>query len=359
MARYHFISFIFISVLLSSCQTIDLLSIDTRVPADVSFPSVLKNVAIVNNLPVNSDDSIAQPEKKINVFSALAGSTTGNGKLATEELANKIADEKYFDKVIICDSALREKDQYTRPVALSKEEVQQLSEDLGVDLIFSLEGLKINTKRVIQYIPGEGYFQGTVDVKVYPTIRVYIPNRKGPMVTIAAEDSIYWEELGPYAPYVDQILIKGKDVIEEASIFAGSIPIKYLVPTWNTVNRYYYIGGCVEMRDAAVLVRENSWKSSLALWEKVYSTKKAKLQMRSALNIALYYEMNDSIGEAETWAGKAMEIAQQKQKKVADSTKVIYSQDYMIIKQYQSQLEARKLNLAKLKLQMSRFNNDF
>ena len=44
----------------------------------------------------------------------------------------------------------------------------------------------MRSNRKISYMPDWGVFLGTVDVKVYPTVRIYLPNRKGPMVTVTA-----------------------------------------------------------------------------------------------------------------------------------------------------------------------------
>lgn len=50
------------------------------------------------------------------------------------------------------------------------------------------------------------------------------------------------------------------------------------------------------MRDTAIYVRENSWDEAYGLWNQAYqSTKNEKKKMRAALNIAVYYEMKDSL----------------------------------------------------------------
>ena len=56
----------------------------------------------------------------------------GDGKVASEALAENIANVNYFDQVIICDSVFRAQDKVPRVnVILTKEEVRKLSEDLG------------------------------------------------------------------------------------------------------------------------------------------------------------------------------------------------------------------------------------
>ena len=60
------------------------------------------------------------------------------------------------------------------------------------------------------------------------------------------------------------------------------------------------------MRDAAIYVRENSWDDAYELWRQAFEgTKNQKKKMRAALNIAVYYEMKDSLAKAEEWAEKA------------------------------------------------------
>lgn len=74
--------------------------------------------------------------------------------------------------------------------------------------------------------------------------------------------------------------------------------------------RYLYTGGSVPMRDAAIYVRENSWDDAYELWRQAFEgTKNQKKKMRAALNIAVYYEMKDSLAKAEEWAEKAQQLA--------------------------------------------------
>ena len=54
------------------------------------------------------------------------------------------------------------------------------------------------------------------------------------------------------------------------------------------------------MRDAAVFVREDNWDKAIELWKQTYEKKKkGKQKMYAAYNIALGYEMQDSIHTAE------------------------------------------------------------
>ena len=81
---------------LASCSSVQFLSFDQLCPADVSFPEQLRNVAVVNNMP-------PIPSPKSGVLTL--GHLEGDGKTSAEALAESLADTRYFDQVIICDSA--------------------------------------------------------------------------------------------------------------------------------------------------------------------------------------------------------------------------------------------------------------
>ena len=47
MTKYHYCLLLMGSLLLGSCQSVEQLSIDYMLPAEVSFPATLKRVAVV------------------------------------------------------------------------------------------------------------------------------------------------------------------------------------------------------------------------------------------------------------------------------------------------------------------------
>lgn len=365
MAKYLY-SFILLSVFtFSSCGSMQELSIDYMLPADISFPSELKRVAIVNNTSSTPDNKLipADNQKKPNEISRATAYHDGNALTATQALAEAIAQENYFDEVIICDSALRAQDITPRENTLSQEEVQDLVYKLGADFIISLENLQMKAVRVIRYLPEWASYQGTIDMKVYPTVKIYLPTRKGPMVTVNSKDSIFWEEVGSTEAYVRSHLAGDSKMLDEASEFAGITPVKHILPYWKTGKRHLYTSGGVNMRDAAIHVREKSWDKAFNLWEQTHqSTKNKRLQMATAHNIAVCYEMQDSIAEAETWAIKAQELARKVEKideKNPENLDFFRIPNYVMITLYIEELKVRKDGLAKLNIQMNRFNDDF
>ena len=101
MTKYPYILFVLLLVSFSSCQTVEQLSIDYMLPAEISFPNELKRVAIVNNVSATPDNTLPPKENKIkdkNELSRAVSYHDGQPVLTTEALAKAIAEQNYFTK---------------------------------------------------------------------------------------------------------------------------------------------------------------------------------------------------------------------------------------------------------------------
>ena len=99
-------------VVLWGCQSVDYLSIDYLLPAQMSFPNELRKVAVVNNVVEGTPTQLPrqfadEPDVNMRTQYRKTQYLSGDSKAATESLAQALADGDYFDTVIICDSALR------------------------------------------------------------------------------------------------------------------------------------------------------------------------------------------------------------------------------------------------------------
>ena len=64
MTKYHYCLLLMGSLLLGSCQSVEQLSIDYMLPAEVSFPATLKRVAVVNTYRTTNSSSLRKNRKK-------------------------------------------------------------------------------------------------------------------------------------------------------------------------------------------------------------------------------------------------------------------------------------------------------
>lgn len=350
--------------IVSGCQSMESISVDYMIPADISFPPELKRVAIVNNMPnIPEQNPINKklPIKNDREMLRMSQFYYGDAAQAAESLAQSIADENYFDEVVICDSALRSQDVVAEKTPLTTEEVNTLTQQLQVDFLIAIENVQMEALRKIQRFSYDAYI-GTLDVLVSPTISIYVPNRSKAIATLTLSDSIYWDRIENGVERVNNNLIKDKDLIREASIFAGTIPVKHLIPYWTTQQRYIFIGGSVNMRDAAICVREKNWPGAISLWKKAYNQGKGKQKMYAAYNAALGYEMQDSIQSALSWAQKAQavaaEIDQVEHKKTVRGVDASLVPNYLLTSMYVVELEKRLSSIHMLDMQTGRFKEE-
>lgn len=363
MKKISFIYTVLLSMMFYSCQTYTVVPIDYLVPADVSFPTQIKKVGIVNN----TNKAPGRIPENAALDSALIKSSNGhfenyilNGdpKVATESLAEYVAAENYFDEVIICDSALQARDVPKTTPFISKEDINKLTRNLDVDMLISLEELQIHVKRQVFPMGSMGYL-GTVDAKVFPRVNLYIPNRNSPLVMINSNDSIFWEDFETTVTYARTKVVPDEVLVAEASDFAGSIPVKHMTPHWKTSSRFFYNNGSPEMRDAAVFVQANDWDKAFEIWQKYFEKAKGIKKAHAASNISLYYEIKDDLEKAHEWGSKALELAKIANKIPDEMSEINGYNDYGRIRQNQNILEERRINFVTLKMQMNRFNDDF
>ncbi|NDV82392.1 DUF6340 family protein [Bacteroides sp. 51] len=363
MKKIGFIHAIIIGFILYSCQTVNVIPIDYLVPADISFPSQIKRVAIVNNVSeplgrIHTETDSILLDKTNGFFERYR--VNGDPRITTESLAEAVAAENYFNEVVVCDSALQVSGATQKEATLNKKDVNELIKTLDVDMLIALEEIQIIVQKQV-YPMGEMGFLGNTDAKVYPKVNLYIPNRHSPLVMINGSDSIFWEGLANSVSNARTKVISDEQLINEASDFAGTIPTKYMTPHWNTVNRYYFANGSSEMRDAAFFIQSNNWDKAFTLWERAYETQKGKKKARIASNISLYYEMKDDLEKAEEWGKEAIKLIKVANNITEDSvlSEAHLSGDLGYIYYNQVDLSKRKESFAKLKMQMDRFNDDF
>ncbi len=355
--------FLFI-LLFTSCSSIEQISIDYMIPAEINFPESLSRVAVVNNVSNQGvNNKSFEEQTKLDESSHKLFNFNGDANIMVESLAQSLATANYFDEVVVCDSSLRLNDKFGRQTLLSQSETKMLAEQLDVDFIIAIDSLPLQASRYIDYHPEWNTFIGLVDMKVSPSVTIYIPSRNNPLYVINAKDSIFWEKLGKTEGYVIANQIKESEMIKEASNFAGTLPMKYLLPSWKSVNRTLYVGGNIHMRDAMVYARENNWEQALEIWSNAYKqTKKKKEKMRLANNIALCYEVLDDLDNSIEWADKAQKLANEIDKvedRDLSKTSIYEIANYINAIRYLEELKKRKQDLPILNVQMKRIHEVF
>ena len=139
---------------ISSCSSIEQISIDYMVPAEINFPETLRRVAVVNNTSdakivssqVNEQGNEEQPTAKQKQY-------TGDGRLVVESLAQSLAKANYFDEVVICDSVFHTNHSADSITRLSQSEIKKLTEQLAADFISTVLQFKLKHSQPVDTLP--------------------------------------------------------------------------------------------------------------------------------------------------------------------------------------------------------------
>ncbi|MBQ8889996.1 MAG: tetratricopeptide repeat protein [Bacteroidaceae bacterium] len=311
-----------IVLFLFGCSSVGYVSFERLEAGDINYPDNIRRVGVVNNMPKYD-------------FSQFKGDLSelpnmeGDGKMVADTLAYLLASADYFEEVVICDSMLQgENVDPAKSGVLSYEKADSLMEAMGVDLLFSVERVKIDLS-----VWNENFVRGFKSV-VAPVLTAYIPARNTPWFVINEKDSIGYD--------INQAITLGF-LQKDASAYAAYLFMEHLLPSWKLVERNYYASGNVEMRDANVYVTEQNWEEAYSLWKKVYDTKKGKQRMMAAFNLAVYHEAHDNPQQAIAYLEEAIKLVKPG------------SWDARMIEVYQVQLEAQSKQRQQLEVQMKRF----
>ena len=310
---------------LSACSSLQPFSYERLQPADVSFPTQIQKVGIVNNMP-----DVHQDYKNVDYKSA---SLEGDGDVAVEALAQEVVAVDYFDEVVLYDQSVR-KSASPLELPIQKETVNDLIRTLDVDMLLAMERVNVKLKESVMFIPELYATVPAVDGVVTSVVRAYLKQREEPLFAVQKTDTLCWE-ITPKLTY--------GDVIKDVSKYAASMPIQNLLPYWIEIERFYFDGGNFEMRDAGVYVREQNWEEASVLWKNVYDKKKGKAKMRAAFNLAVYSEMKNDFEAAKDYLDTATSLA------------VEQSWEQQIILLYQLKLEEERQKNQRLNIQMKRF----
>lgn len=301
---FSILAIVGVVVLFSACTTVQYFSFERLQPAEINFPEQVRSVGVVNCVPPTNG---------------------GDGKVAAEAFAHEIAAADYFNQVVICDSALQ---------SIDGIQTDSLIQALGVDMLFTIEQVEVELEKGSYYLSEVMANVPVVDGIVTPLVRAYVAGRGNPLFSISKQDTICWE--------LRQNLTE-ELIIKEASEYAAKLPMQYLLPYWKEVERYYFDGANVEMRDAGIYVREGNWDNAAVLWQQLYDTRKGKVKMRAAYNLALYHELQDDFNKALEYLDTASSLA----------SKGSWEEQLIVL--YQLKLQELSKDNHRLKVQMKRF----
>jgi hypothetical protein len=134
------------------------------------------------------------------------------------------------------------------------------------------------------------------------------------IINISFTDTVYWD--GPEISYeyrnpmifksnAKEYVPRMNEAYKEISQNAAEKFVNKITPCWKTEERILYFPHNKQMKKAYNSFCLNDLHNAIQEWQNVYTSNNGKLKYKAALNIALSYEVLDSLVLANEWIKKS------------------------------------------------------
>ena len=304
MKIFRFIALLLFTVFVfAACNTTQNFTIETQMPAEVTFPVPSPRVVLANN-------AVIQPPKS--GVELMYGKTHQAGYSLLKDsahwacinyLGKELYDSNYFDDVLIYNYTLREDDSYLSTQPIAPNQITDITEDADADALISIDRLLFN---VSQTILGNEYPFVSIEVTCRADFSVYLPGQSAPIASFSVADSLKFNDFVNN----DSLLVYQHiplNLLNRSASFIAEAATRKLAPYWEQSNRTIYSGIDSKMKQAFAYCKRNRWEEAVAIWENVYQyDKNQKKRGRAAINMAFSNELNDQYETALEWVNKAL-----------------------------------------------------
>ena len=317
-----------ITLLLTGCRSVSVLSFDVWRPAKITFPVEIERVTVVNNSE-DPDERIGNRYEDISnrEYTLVVPHDSTSYRLA-EYIAVALSDAHYFPEITIFydDSITLPKSLYP---LLSEFQLATIRGGTDHTAVISLDktDMAVTMKdNAFVGTSGETIFVTDLSVATTLHLRVYWPDKALPSYEMVS-DTVYWQSYGYTPDEAHESLPQSGEFVHEAMRRVSSNVRNTFIPHVESVTRYIYTSINPAMADAYDFWQQNKYKEASYLWEYVYEEQKnATTRAMAAANLAIYNELFDKYGEAIAWVDKALSLLMEKAD--SDSGEIAVLQDY-------------------------------
>jgi hypothetical protein len=296
------------ALILSSCSTINHVRIETYNPAEVTFPSDVKNVLVVNNAVPQPDSvgyvyimgGLLQDTSRVKADSALFD--------ACKHLGETMVDAHFFNDVLLYNGNTRKDTAFTEDKPLTPIGIDSLCAITGADAVISLDQILFSTTRNVSFF-AEGYVEGTIAAYSTALYRSYVPGKSKHLAEIVVNDSLFWDESAESLRDLNQIIPDPENTLREIARDIASKATLNFVPHWQEETRWYYSNMGTSWKEATALAASKKWSDARKIWMNIYDSSRGwKSKAEAASNIALCYEIESKLTDAYEWAHRSYQL---------------------------------------------------
>ncbi len=307
---------ILLSILISSCSSMNHLTMSVTEPAPVYVPVNIKTAAIIDrSLPSAQNDELDKLDK---IFSVEGKNLDKNGAHeSVTGLFDELTNTKRFDTIKIIDKLdLKNPGLGVFPSALSWEKIEDICKKYNIDVIFVLSFY--DTDATVDYKANTFKMNGPAGIKIplvehHATMttfiksgwRIYDPINRWISDEFQINDQVISEGVGVNPVKAALAIIEREEAVLQRSNDIGHIYAQRIFPYKTRVSRDYYVRGTDNFKIAKRRAQTGNWNSAAELWDKEVLNPKGKIAGRACYNMAIINEINGDLDTAIEWASKS------------------------------------------------------
>ncbi|MCF8222857.1 MAG: DUF6340 family protein [Bacteroidales bacterium] len=289
------------SILLSGCGA-SRISFDVLAPAVQYIPPEINTVTLVNrSFPANREanmleglltgEGLKQDTMSSDfVLRGLSESMNGSGRFNVKKAKETMPGSGIGNLL---------------PEALDWETVESICHKYSTDALLALEAYDSDF-----IITGAAAGRKLIDmqaqgiVTVNCGLRMYHPSSRSIIDEFMYKHEMEWGTGGFSIVAAANAIINKKRAVESASLEAGNLYGRRLIPEWMYVSREYFRKGKGNpyLEEGARMMEVNDWDKAIAALEKAMESNKRKVRGRAAHNLAVIYEILGDLYKAKEWA---------------------------------------------------------
>ncbi|MFC2091133.1 DUF6340 family protein [Bacteroidota bacterium] len=293
-------------------------------PALITYPDSVLKIGYLNHSPLTKDafsaiNNFLMDRETLEIVDTIVT----NNLLAGLWDAIKTSDLSYLDSISYMVSR--------RVDTLGKADMLAPSLRNTIFKHYQLDALVVMEYYFIKLASSDPFMHGEINgpVKEFALSadimwRVYLKSSPDPIDEYRYHDTLYY--LDTYMPD-KKFTMKSSDVLRTGMYDIGYSYGMRHTTAWYEVARVIYRGGQKALIDAAELTDDGKWAEAAQIWFDFEDDINLRLAAKACNNLAVYYELQDDIEQALTYAEKAEKF---------------WNSD--IITSYVQELRIRKLN---------------
>ncbi len=307
---------ILLSIIISSCSSMNQLTMSVTEPAPVYVPANIETIAIIDrSLPKGQNVELDKIDK---ILSAEGKNLDQNGaNESVTGLFDELISTNRFDTIKIIDKLdLKNPGLGAFPSLIPWERVDNICKENNVDAIFVLSFY--DTDATVDYKANTFKMNGPAGIKIplvehHATMttfiksgwRIYDPINRWISDEFQINDQVISEGVGVNPVKAALAIIEREEAVLQRSNDIGHIYAQRIFPYKTRVSRDYYVRGTDNFKIAKRRAQTGNWDSAAELWDKEVLNPKAKIAGRACYNMAIINEINGNLDIAIEWASKS------------------------------------------------------